>query len=354
MRYFDLAVSPLIIADGNSDLPDTILEVQPGTVLKHTGNWDFIKIGDIGNIVPYVHNFFRREVEETSGALRVFESPQGTATETERKVQEQQRMVRNSIRANADLWRQVAVLTHWISAQFAQGAERFRIVGKSSKFLNRYATVTPEVLQEDVEFRFLALTDLHTFGNRLQGMRQWMNSWGPLLPNMPGVNLEAICRKDFELSVGHSEAADIFPSAPSPWEVWTQEEENPILLSGQSVSVNEVDDDQQHLDVLLPMLQREDLPSYVQEKIAEHADQHIRQMKRKQAQAQAAQGQAQDRASLLAPTGGVPGQDRAPADGGLPAQPQDVTPGPQQSRTVARTGREGAGISQTQQMEGGQ
>lgn len=349
MRYFDLAVSPLIIADSNSDLPDTILEVQPGTVLKHTGNWDFIKISDIGSIVPYVHNFFRREVEETSGALRVFESPQGTATETERKVQEQQRMVRNSIRASADLWRQVAMLTHYISAQFATGPERFRVIGKGSKFLNRYATVTPEVLQHDVEFRFLALTDLHTFGNRLQGMRQWMNAWGPLLPNMPEININALCRKDFELAVGHSEAAEIFPSAPAPWEAWTQEEENAILLSGQSVSVNEVDDDAAHLDVLLPLMQRKDLPDYVKAKIGEHVEMHIKQMGQKEAQKSAEQRKAEQQGDMLNPTGGVPGQDRAPAAGGLAAQP-GVTPGPQQSRTVARTGREGAGISQTQSM----
>jgi len=352
MRYFDLAVSPLIVADSNSDLPDTILEVQPGTVLKHTGNWDFIKINDIGSIVPYVHNFFRREVEETSGALRVFESPQGTATETERKVQEQQRMVRNSIRANAELWRPGALLTHYISAQFATGPERFRVIGKGSKFLNRYATMTPEVLQEDVEFHFLALTDLHTFGNRLQGMRQWMNAWGPLLPNMPEVNMRALCRKDFELSVGHSEAADIFPSAPAPWETWTQEEENAMLLSGNAVPVNENDDDENHLEVLMPMMRRQDLPQYIIDNIADHIQQHIAQLQRKEAEKNAERQQSQRRGEMLQTMGGVPGVDRAPVEGGMEAQPRDVTPGPQQSRTVARTGRTGAGISQTQAMGG--
>ena len=122
MRWMDLAVSPLVVTDDtNADLPDSILEVQPGTIMRATGNWNWIKVPDITQSVGYFQNFFRREMEENSGALRVFESPQGTATETERKVQEQQRMVRNSIRSSAECWRQVALLTYWMSAQFATG-----------------------------------------------------------------------------------------------------------------------------------------------------------------------------------------------------------------------------------------
>lgn len=48
---------------------------------------------------------------------------------------------------------------------------------------------------------------------------------------------------------------------------------------------------------------------------------------------------------------GMPGQGAPAAPGGLEAQ-EGITPGPQQSRTVARTGRDGNGISQTQAMGG--
>ena len=113
--------------------------------------------------------------------------------------------------------------------------------------------------------------------------------------------------------------------------------------------MNEVDDDAAHLDVLLPLMQRKDLPDYVKAKIGEHIEMHIKQMGQKEAQKSAEQRKAEQQGDMLNPTGGVPGQDRAPAAGGLAAQP-GVTPGPQQSRTVARTGREGAGISQTQSM----
>lgn len=351
MRYADLAVSPLIVtSDANTDLPDSIMDVQPGTVMKNTGQWDWIKVQDLGNTVGYMQNFWRREIEETSGSLRVFESPQGTATETERKVQEQQRMVRNSIRANAELWRQVALLTNWISAQFATGPERFKISGKASRMLNTYATITPDVLQEDVDFRFLALTNLHTFGNRLQGMTQFMNRWGPMLPQLPEINIKALAKVDFELSVGQSMVDQIFPDSDPSWDAWPQEEENAMLLAGQEVGVHPNDDDADHIRKMMPLLERTDLPKYVEDILISHVNGHIAQMRQKEAEQKAAQQQAEMNAQLMAPGGGQPGVDKAPVDGGLPAQQKGVTPGPDQSRTVARTGRQGDGTSQSQAM----
>jgi len=357
MRWMDLSVSPIIVTnDQNTDLPSSILDVRAGSVLKNTGQWDWVKVPDITSAISYQQQFFRREIEETSGNLRVFESPQGTATETERKVQEQQRMVRNSIRANGEVWRQVAHLIKGLEAQFSTGASRFQVSGKASMLIGKWAEVTPQMLHEDMDFRFLGLTDIHVFGNRLQGMAQFMNRWGPMLPNLPKVNMMALCRMDFELSVGRSQMGEIFPNDAAPWEAWSQGEENAILMSGQAVDVNESDDDKQHLEEMAPMMKTltgdPTTPRWILETVGRHMMSHLEALTRKEQEDKAQQQSAQSNAQLMAPQGGQPGVDRPPVAGGMEAGQKDVTPGSPQSRTQPRTGRDGSGVSSTQMMAG--
>ena len=355
-RWFDLCVSPLVVtSDQNTDLPDSILDVEAGKVMRNTGSWDWIKPPDISGAISFQQNFMRREIEELSGNLRVFESAAGTATETERKVQEQQRMVRNSIRANGNLWRQCAQLIKNMELQFSTGSKRFAVSGKASRLLGRQAEITPQMLMEDVDFRFLGLTDVHVFGNRLQGMAQWMNRWGPMLMNMPQINMQALCQMDYELSVGRGQMHEIFTSVSNAWETWTQEEENAMLMAGQYVPVHEADNDEDHLqkvEALLQQAMEDNAPKYIVERIMEHIDEHYDQGQRKAQEQAAQQQQAQQTAQLMAAQGGQPGVDRPPVAGGLeaPAQQSDVTPGMPQDRTQARTGRDGSGLSQTQVM----
>lgn len=352
MRWGDLAVSPLVVtSDLNSDLPDTLLDVRPGTVMKNVGTFDFIKVPDIGNAVGYFHNYWRREIEETSGSLRVFESPQETATETERKVQEQQRAIRNSIRANGNFWKQVAEITHALAAQFMSGPERFKVSGKAGRLLSKMAMITPDLMLEDVEYRFVALSNLHTYGTRQQNIRQWASTWLPVMPNMPGVNLNALARYDFELSVGMDQVRRIFPDDTPAWEIMPQEEETAMILTGQAVDVNEADDDLDHIRKIKAFLDaNKDIPDYILDLFAEHLSQHIASYRQKQEMQKAEDDREQRRSDLMTLGGGQPGVDRPPEEGGMPAQQKGVTPGPDQARTVSRTGRSGNGQSQSQVM----
>jgi hypothetical protein len=350
LRMLSLSVAPVIITQNDTDLPDTILGVIPGSVLRATGNWDVVKMPEMpANSISYYHQYFRREIEEASGALRVFESPQGTATETERKVQEQQRMVRNSIRANGELWKQVALLTYWMSGQFATQPERFAVSGKASSLLGKQAMITPDILQEDVDFMFLGLQSLHTYGTRQAGMRQWMSNWGPMLASMPSINWMALARQDFELSVGRHNVNEVFTDAVPPWDTMPQEEENAMLLSGHPVAISKQDDDEEHMSKLIPLLNKPDIPAYIAKLLVDHFNQHLAQLQEKMAQ-QAAQEQEMRRQQMLQQSaGGVPGVDRPPPAGGMEAQAKTgTTNGPVQARTVSRTGRAGDGMSQTQ------
>jgi len=348
------SVAPVVVAESDSDLPDSILGIMPGTVIRNAGKWDVVKMPDPGPHVQYMQQSFRREAEEASGVLRVYESPVNTATESNRKVQEQQRMIRPAIRANGEMWRRVALLTHWISAQFATQPEKFAVVGKGASWLGKHAMMTPDILQEDVDFKFLGLSDMHTFGDRLNGQAQWMNRWGPMLQTMPDINLMALAKRDFELSVGRAGIEEIFPDASSAWDILPQEEENEMLLAGHEVGVSKLDDDLDHIKKMMKHLTNPKLPYASKMRFLEHYNQHVVQGKQKEAEQRAKMQEAQQNAMLQAPLGGKPGTERPPQQGGMPAAPQSdaqkkgVTPGPTQSRTVAKTGREGNGISQQQ------
>lgn len=351
LRRQSLGAAPFIVTQNDTDLPDTLLGVLPGSVLRATGQWDVVKLPDIEpGSTNYFHQYYRREIEEVSGALRVFESPQGTATETERKVQEQQRMVRNSIREAGELWRQVALITYWMSGQFATQPQRFAVAGKASQLLGKSAMVTPDILQEDVDFRFLGIQSLHTFGSRQAGIRQFMNAWGPLLTQIPGVNLVALARQDFEMSVGRSNIEEVFTKAVPPWDTWPQEEENAMILSGHEVAVSEQDDDMDHIEKLLPLIEQKDLPQYIKQIATDHLIAHMAAAERKAAEEKAAAAEAAKNRAVMGQPEGEPGVDRAPTSGGMPAQQKGVTPGPTQERTVSRTGRSGNGTSQQQAM----
>lgn len=125
-----------------------------------------------------------------------------------------------------------------------------------------------------------------------------------------------------------------------------------MLMAGKSVPVSKQDDDEDHLAKMEPMLARfRDFPMYARTAVMEHYAMHIQQMEQKQAEQKAQQRQAMQQQML---TGGMPGVDKPPQPGGMEArtkaQQPGITPGPQQDRTVARTGRSGSGLSQTQAM----
>lgn len=353
LRQHALTVAPICFADAGADLPDTILDVMPGTIVKgaNKNQIEIVKLPEVNpGTIQYQDMFYRQNIEESSGAMRVYEQQQNTATETERKVQEQQRLVRNSIVANGELWRQVALITYHLSAQFADGVQRFAVVGKAASVLGKFAEVTPDLLLEDVDFQFVGVRDMHTFGNKEAGRAQWMNQWASLLVNMPGINLMALARLDYERRVGSSNIDEVFTEAVPVWDTMPQEEENVYLRAGRKVPVSRMDDDVDHMKKLAPLITGKGVPAYVRNIAIEHFNLHMAQAMQKEQREKAEMAEAERRGRLMAPGGGEPGKDQAPASGGMPAQQKGVTPGPTQERTVAKSGRQGAGISQSQSM----
>lgn len=346
-RSMRLSVAPIVVTRGDTDLPDSLLNVMPGSVLHATGDWDIVKVPEPStNSVSYTHSYFRREIEEAAGALRVHESPQNTATETERKVQEQQRMVRNSIRAAGELWRQVGLITYWMCGQFLYQPQRFAVVGKAAQILGKTATITPDILQEDIDLRFVGISSMHTLGNRRYGIMRWTNAFGSMLMAMPDVDIQALAKLALEEEVGLAATEVIFKSAPPPWETMPQDQENEMLLAGHPVAVSINDDDENHIRKILPLLTRKDLPDYIRKLLADHMVAHMEQAEHKAVQRASQMRAAEEKNGMLQAAGGVPGVDKPPDPGGMEAGRKNVTNGPPQERTISRTGRTPSGVSQ--------
>lgn len=369
LRHFDLSTAPIVTAEGESDLPDSILGIRPGTVFRNVGQIREVKISDIPQSVSYMHQYFRREHEELSGALRFWEGQgmpgSNTATETERRLQEANRTLRSEIRAVADMWKQIALVIYWMSGQFATERQKFQIVGKPAGALERYAEITPDMFQDDIDLRFIGLANLHVIGQRTTGMMQWMNLWGPLLPTMPQVNLPALMEMTWDQMVGRDNTRQIFPQRTPKYLLMDQDMENVHLRAGREVPVDQEDDDQDHLEKMhrsgtLGLVLKKDTPKFVKEAILQHFQDHLENAQKKIVQQKADMQQAQMDSMLMQQRQGgspppgqsaMPGQGAPAAPGGMQAQQSPITPGPPQARTVSRTGRDGAGQSQTQSLQ---
>lgn len=361
LRHFDLSTAPIITAEGESDLPDSILGVRPGSVFRNVGTVREIKVSDIPQSVGYMHQYFRREHEELSGAPRFWEGSgvpgSGTATESTQRYQEANRNIGPEVRAVADMWRQVALMIYWMSGQFATERHKFRVVGKAAGALDKYMVVTPDMLQDDIDLRFVGLGSLHTINQRTNGMLQWMNLWGPLLPGMPNVNVPSLMEMTWTQMVGRDNTHTVFPQRTPRFMLMDQDTENVHLRGGRHVPIDPEDNDIDHLDKMvrggvMDLVTSKNTPRFVREVTLEHYQAHLEAAERKAEQARADQQQAQQEAQLLqAKQGSAPAQGQPAASGGLPAKQQGTTPGPTQGRTVARTGRQGSGQSQQQKQE---
>lgn len=341
-RWVDTLTTPFIATkDQASGWPSSMLGVKTGTVIRNAGEFEVIRQPDLTPAVTAIRGMHRQEIEESSGDMRVYESPSGTATETERKVQESQLLVQASIDANCKFWAQIGLLIQRTEAQYATAEQTFAAVGKAAASVNPFVTITPDTMLKDVRFRVYGMHNVHVLGTRAAGMGRWSTRWAPMLPQMPKIDLYELAKMDFELEVGNFGMERIFPGSTSPLDVATQDQENVWLAAGHSVDVNDQDDHVDHMKKIVAFLQTPNLPPYVVKKTVEHYNEHAIAQQKKMAEQKQAEQEAKDEAAIMGPQGGKPGQDRPPAYGGMPAQTQqNVTPGGFQDRTVAKTGRD--------------
>jgi hypothetical protein len=365
-RAAELSVNPLVFTEIDSSLPDTVYEIQPGTIFKGVGKVEMSRMPNTLDAWSVVETVYKNDIEEIMGSPRVFQGTEGaaTATEMERKVKEANRRIRAMIRSYSDLWVQTLRIMHNMNQQFTTRKTAFRVMGKRAKRLTEYVELGPDTLMMDVDFEFVGLSNLHSYDMRATALQNALQTTLPILLQHPDkVDLLSAARQLIALTVGPSEADMIIKDYDDPADVLPQEQENLMLLSGQEVDVSELDDHQQHIDVmvdsgLLDKAMDSSVDARVRTAIMNHYMRHEMLLGRQRAQDQARQRQAEQRGSLLPPeAGGSTGPNgQSPLAGGMSAAltqgpavtPRGETPGPARSAVVGRGGRAPDGIPQTE------
>lgn len=333
-----LSQSPLIFAEDDSDLPDTLFGVRPGTVFRSVGDVKFGAIPNTQDIYPLLDGVLRRDIEEVTGAQRIFEGSGGgetqTATEIERKIQEGNRRNRGMVSSislcQADVLKQFFLL----SKQFVTAHQTFRVLGKNGKkVLGELGNITPVDLNNDVDFEIVGPSSLHTVGLRASALVQFMNITEKMAQENPGMRNDAELMKElYELTVGHRPGDQIIRTQTMPQDLMTPEEESLLFAQGQSVAVDDMDDDEKHIQVHVEQLTRGNLAGQGESNLAEHILQHFVMLEKKE-QEKKIMEQKQEQMAAQDP------RMKSPEQGQLPGQMTGQNPGPPDAQKMGKPGR---------------
>lgn len=354
LRSHALALHPMIWLEDTDDTPDNLFHVEPGSIFRSRSQPNIIKVPSTINEMQAMEQTLRRDIEETTGAMRMFESPAGTATEVERKVQENNRRIRAYVTSASEGFETLLKHLYALSSQFVMKRESFRVLGKTAKGAPGFAEIDPEILQTAVDFEFVGPSALHTEGLRATNMATFLNLAYPLIAQNPEmVNTAAILSDLYKTIVGIRLEDEVINVPQSYDELLSVDDERDLLLTGQDVEPHEAEDEIEHLKSHMTDVQSDwfrELPMHVQEAYFKHIAKTQMQYRSKQARED-----AQSRAPQMFPGNATPEEgmpvERAGAQKGRsgradmapPAASQSVpgeAPGPPNMRNVAAPDRQ--------------
>lgn len=368
-----LAGQPMVFAEEDSDLPDTLYKVRPGQVLKGVGPVRMTQIPDgFLKAAPLVIGMLQKNIEETVGAFRINmgQDNGGTATEASLSLQEGNRRTRGLIRACADGLEQLLHIFHKMNKQFSVEDVEFPVLGKRALSLRKTVmNMSPADLLDDVEFEMVGLHNTRNYGLRATGFQAVLNAGAPLImANPQSVDTLGILHDMFDELVGPEEA-DRYIKIPTPVDqLRSQSEENEALINGAEIEVDPDDDDDAHMREMVDLWNRatdphSDMPQHVKFVVAKHWLEHEQQRAKKKAQQSVLDKRMQQRQSMLPPeAGGMQSPETgkaSPQRGGMsdamdelssgpPGQAEDENPGPPDTRKAGRSTRKNSTISQSQ------
>lgn len=373
-----LTSAPMVFAEEDSDLPDTLYKIRPGQVLKGVGPVRMTQMPDgFLRSAPLVMGMLQKNIEETVGAFRINmgQDVGGTATEATLSLQEGNRRNRGLIRAVADGLEQLLHIFHKMNLQFSTEDVEFPVLGKRALAIRKTTmNIGPADLLDDVEFELIGLHNARNYGLRATGFQALLNTGMPLLQANPqNVNMLAMLHDMVSELLGPDDA-DRYIKIPTPVEeLRSQTEENEGLLNGTEIEVDPDDDHAQHKRELKPLWQRaidpaNDMPFYVRRAIAKHWLEHDQLDQRQRAQdavtqrrqeanplqAMQAGGIASPETGMASPVAGGQVAARTPQSqpedfaSGSPGQTQGETPGPPDTRKAYRSGRSRQTLPQSQ------
>lgn len=372
LRSAEVAACPMVFAEEDSDLPDSLYKVQPFSVFKGTGPVRFSSVPD-GTLqaAPMVLGTLQRNIEETVGAFRIQmgqDQTGGTATEASLSLQEGNRRTRGLIRGLAGGLEQLLECFYHLTRQHSIADVEFPVLGKRALDLKRdHVTINPADLLDDVKFDLIGLHSLRTNGLKSTGLQLFGNAMAPfIMANPQAVDQTRLMHKFATEFIGPEDADEIVKVPTKIEDLNSQEEENEGLIQGTEIDVDPDDDHKAHLEVIEPLYQRalhdEDMPVDVKGPIFLHRMQHVYALQRQQAQEAAEKKRMPQQEELPPEAGGQVGPSgQSPKAGGMSdamsqlagspgGQTPGETPGPRDGSKQPRPGGAGRPMSQSDNM----
>lgn len=370
LRTAEGVACPVVFVEEGSDVPDSLYHTRPFKVVPVAGGKVTIQSipGEALNALPGIMSMLSRDIEETVGTFKIQmgqEITESTATQATLALQEGSRRMRGIIRNYADMLGQLLSVIHKMNCQFVTDEIAFRVLGKRAKDLaDTYLVAGPDTFIDDVDFEFVGLESLHTYGLKATGWQTIMSTMAPIMVQNPArIDAVGIMHDITSVLVGPDEADRYIKPAEPRDDRMAQGEENYFLRKGIKVAVSQNDPHRKHIQEMAADLIRlkQDRSADPDEVAAfmEHALSHQAFMD-KQADDDAVRQQEMARNQPMQPpeAGGTPadvGEGSSPMAGGMAANPmpQGQTPGPPRGQSMGKAGRQGGAIPQTNNQPGG-
>lgn len=363
MESHKLSVCPMVFTEEDADMPDTLLGALPGTVFPGVGKVQFASPPDTLRSMPMIEQTLKMDIQETTGIPDILQGTDNgganTATEIERRIQEGNKRLLGGIRAYSGFQEQILHLFHEMNRQFVLRRQKFRVLGKAAKHLGSYAEIKPTDFQRSIDFEFIGLANLHTLGTRATAIANYLTIMTPYVGMMQDrINIPKLLQEFYDVTIGQSLGEDIIDVPSMLNTLMSPEEENYHFLAGTDLRVDEMDDDEDHIQhhARAILEARQNKNTHAEKLLVAHTMNHAISARRKEVRQKAAQSRAPVASQAPQPeeaSEGEAAQAVSPTSGsgaGSPSQtPAGETPGPPSLGTMNRPGRSNA-IPQTTNM----
>lgn len=291
------SICPVVFAEDDSDLPDSLFGVEPGTVYRAVGKVTFGKIPDTLQSLPLIEGKLERNIEETTGVPSIYEGVDPgasgpTATHAMTLQANANKRMSGLLRSYGEMWQEIFRQFDAMNDQFLTKKVAFHVFGRAAKTLGEWNFISPKAYTEQLDFEVIGLQYLDTLGTRATGIAQYLTLAEPYRQEFPDVvNVPGVLRDFYDLTVGLRPGDEIVREPSLLSELLTQHEENDIMARGERVRVDPQDDDVKHLEEIYEYMAT---PAYadadpdVQRIFAEHTMNHEMQLERKEAREAAA------------------------------------------------------------------
>ena len=354
---------PMVFAEEDSDIPDSLYHTRPFKVIKGAGRITMQSVPD-GALaaMPNILAMMSRNIEETVGTFKIQmgqEQTGSTATQSTLALQEGNRRLRGLVRNFSHLLQQILCITDKMNQDFVQKEVAFTAIGKRAKHLdNRYLEVGPSTFLEAVDFEIVGLESLHTYGLRATGFQQILTQAAPIIAANPGrIDQVGIFHALTSSLIGPDEADRYIKVMPARDDRMSQEAENMLLEQGVPVQVSQDDPHSIHIQETKRLIAKLSGMETVKPEVWQYTMQHLMQheeFERREVDRRAIMDREREMNGLPPPqieNGQANGAK--PPVGGFEADlmPQGQNPGPPDGRKQGVMGRSNPPIAQTDNQE---